>query len=124
VLGEVRRLRGQLADMTAERDQFARQLADLIEATDYDLAAYWRTLAARAAEQAAAVAYEEGIERGRQLQAAELERLWHIAADPIARGGAKRAELELRRWGPGGREHFGDPRPGDRKGGPVVVAGE
>lgn len=26
------------------------------------------------------------------------------------------AELELRRWGPGGREHFGDPRPGDFKG--------
>lgn len=28
-------------------------------------------------------------------------------------------ELELRRWGPGGREHFGDPRPGDHPGGPV-----
>lgn len=23
------------------------------------------------------------------------------------------ARLELLRWGPGGREHFGDPRPGD-----------
>ncbi len=23
------------------------------------------------------------------------------------------AELETRRWGPGGRAHFGDPRPGD-----------
>lgn len=23
------------------------------------------------------------------------------------------AELEAERWGPGGREHFGDPRPGD-----------
>ena len=23
------------------------------------------------------------------------------------------AELEARRWGPGGRAHFGDPRPGD-----------
>lgn len=29
------------------------------------------------------------------------------------------AELEERRWGPGGREHFGDPRPGDYMGGPV-----
>jgi hypothetical protein len=24
-----------------------------------------------------------------------------------------RCELEERRWGPGGREHFADPRPGD-----------
>jgi len=23
------------------------------------------------------------------------------------------AEIEARRWGPGGREHFADPRPGD-----------
>lgn len=23
------------------------------------------------------------------------------------------ARIELARWGPGGREHFGDPRPGD-----------
>jgi hypothetical protein len=23
------------------------------------------------------------------------------------------AEIEERRWGPGGRAHFGDPRPGD-----------
>lgn len=29
--------------------------------------------------------------------------------------------LELRRWGPGGREHFGDPRPGDFTGGPEAV---
>ena len=28
------------------------------------------------------------------------------------------AELELRRYGPEGREHFGDPRPGDYTGGP------
>ncbi|WP_345433797.1 hypothetical protein [Actinoallomurus vinaceus] len=26
------------------------------------------------------------------------------------------AELEALRWGPGGREHFGDPRPGDFEG--------
>jgi hypothetical protein len=23
------------------------------------------------------------------------------------------SELEIRRWGPGGRKHFADPRPGD-----------
>ena len=27
--------------------------------------------------------------------------------------------LESERWGPGGREHFADPRPGDYTGGPV-----
>lgn len=30
------------------------------------------------------------------------------------------AKLLLRRWGPGGREHFADPRPGDYRGGPVA----
>ena len=36
--------------------------------------------------------------------------------DRIARSTAPRpshAELEERRWGPGGRAHFGDPQPGD-----------
>ena len=27
---------------------------------------------------------------------------------------------EQERWGPGGREHYGDPRPGDHQGGPVT----
>lgn len=30
-----------------------------------------------------------------------------------AQAEADRAALEERRWGPGGRAHFGDPRPGD-----------
>lgn len=42
-------------------------------------------------------------------------------ADQAARGnqatsaadGPSHAELEGRRWGPGGRAHFADPRPGD-----------
>jgi hypothetical protein len=42
-----------------------------------------------------------------------------VIARPVARGGVGVAELELRRWGPGGREHFGDPRPDDYTGGPV-----
>jgi hypothetical protein len=32
-------------------------------------------------------------------------------------------EIELARWGPDGRKHFGDPRPGDYLGGPVVWDG-
>lgn len=38
------------------------------------------------------------------------------AAPPIVITGPSYAELELRRWGPGGREHFGDPRPNDFRG--------
>lgn len=34
----------------------------------------------------------------------------HLAERPT------HAELEERRWGPGGREHYGDPRPGDYPG--------
>ena len=30
---------------------------------------------------------------------------------------ARPTPLEILRWGPGGREHFGDPRPGDFLGG-------
>lgn len=47
---------------------------------------------------------------------------WFIALAP-AREAARRAakypsfaELEVRRWGPGGREHYADPRPGDYPG--------
>ena len=35
---------------------------------------------------------------------------------PHPASGPSHAELEERRWGPGGREHFGDPRPGDYRG--------
>lgn len=43
----------------------------------------------------------------------EMAQAWERAADPVAHGGPAFAELEERRWGPGGREHFADPRPGD-----------
>lgn len=36
------------------------------------------------------------------------------ALPPIVVDGDSHAELERRRWGPGGRARFGDPRPGDR----------
>jgi hypothetical protein len=58
----------------------------------------------------------DGCDDGRRAEARERDRAWNAVAAPIARGGPSFAELERRRWGPGGREHFGDPRPGDYPG--------
>ena len=53
-----------------------------------------------------------GFQAGyRQAEADEAAR-WAQIARPVARG-ISHAELEQRRWGPGGRAHFADPRPGD-----------
>jgi hypothetical protein len=41
---------------------------------------------------------------------------WRPVAARIASLGPTFSELELARWGPTGREHFGDPRPGDYPG--------
>jgi hypothetical protein len=60
--------------------------------------------------------YGDGYDAGRREEARERDQAWNAIAKPIARGGVTHAELERRRWGPGGREHFGDPRPGDRPG--------
>jgi hypothetical protein len=43
---------------------------------------------------------------------ADMARRWKQIARP-ALTGVPHAELEERRWGPRGREHFADPRPGD-----------
>jgi hypothetical protein len=68
-------------------------------------------------------AFRLGYEVGRQVgyreggedQARELDKAWNrIAAGPLR--GPLHAELEERRWGPGGRARFADPRPGDFKG--------
>jgi len=111
---EIRRLR-------AERDKARRQLAQLqavIVAPDptQDIE-YWRSLFADAHR-----GELEALTAERDALAAELrnrDRAWIEAATPIARRGPTFADLELRRWGPGGRAHFGDPRPGDYMGGPV-----
>ena len=55
----------------------------------------------------------EMYEAGRQDAEAEMAQAWAQAADPMAHGGPAFAELEERRYGPGGREHFADPRPDD-----------
>jgi hypothetical protein len=62
----------------------------------------------------------DGYREGREAEGAERDRLWAEAAAPIARGGPSFAELERRRYGPGGRAHFADPQPGDYAGGPVA----
>jgi hypothetical protein len=54
-----------------------------------------------------AAGYQAGY---RQAEADQATR-WNQAARPAA--GPAHAELEERRWGPGGRARFADPRPGD-----------
>jgi hypothetical protein len=46
---------------------------------------------------------------------ADMASRWHEIARTAVRGPAH-ADLEAERWGPSGREHFGDPRPGDYRG--------
>ncbi len=49
---------------------------------------------------------------------AQAERHLYQHLEPVLMSPAF-AELERRRWGPGGRARFGDPRPTDYRGGPV-----
>lgn len=57
--------------------------------------------------------YERGWRDGYEQTAADLEADWQEFTQPTAERLARDAGLMERRWGPGGREHFGDPRPGD-----------
>ena len=84
---------------------------------DADGIALWRALAD---------GYRAGCEHGYAIgyaaAEADMAAAWRAVADPVARGGPEYAELEERRWGPEGREHFGDPRPGDFPGRQVTAA--
>jgi hypothetical protein len=51
--------------------------------------------------------YEAGRREAEAEMAAEWSRITGATRGPDL------AELEERRWGPAGREHFADPRPGD-----------
>jgi hypothetical protein len=57
----------------------------------------------------------EMYQAGRRDAEAEMAERWNRIAGPVSRardlGGIE--EIEARRWGPGGRAHFADPRPGD-----------
>jgi hypothetical protein len=57
------------------------------------------------AREMAAAAFERGQMAGRVQAAADIKAVQH--------GLVLDAELDARRWGPGGRAHFADPRPGD-----------
>lgn len=67
-----------------------------------------RRLVRQAYESGRAAGWREGYEYGARL----LEADWPAYVRRLVRPSV--AELERLRWGPGGREHFGDPRPTDR----------
>jgi hypothetical protein len=66
---------------------------------------YRHHLAREMAEHAAAEAYERGAADGYAQAIADVKAVQH--------GIVRDVELETLRWGPGGRAHFADPRPGD-----------
>jgi len=83
-----------------------------------------RELAARLAErrmgyQAAKALLPAAFNAGYAQKHAELERDWHAIADPASRG-KPYVTYHARRWGPGGPEHFADPRPADRTPGEIL----
>jgi hypothetical protein len=86
----------ELLELSGERDRWMDRLG-----VEYRLG--WK------------LGYAAGVDEGRRLEAAERDRAWSRAAGVIIRGETY-DELELRRWGPGGRAHFGDTRPGDYQG--------
>jgi hypothetical protein len=53
-----------------------------------------------------------GFDAGYRQASADLDAAWAKLTRPVTHG-ISFAELEQRRWGPGGRAHFADPRPGD-----------
>ena len=82
----------------------AIEAAELVEAETR----YLHQLAREAYEAGHADGYRAGYRQADADQAAR----WNQAARAVTDGPAH-AELEERRWGPGGRAHFADPRPGD-----------
>jgi hypothetical protein len=54
----------------------------------------------------------EMYQAGRRDAEADMAERWAQIARPAAHAKSQ-TELEERRWGPGGRAHFADPRPGD-----------
>lgn len=54
----------------------------------------------------------DGYQAGYRQAEADMAARWNQAARTVT-AGPSFAELEERRWGPGGRARFADPRPGD-----------
>jgi hypothetical protein len=87
--------------MTPEQ---ALEAAELVEAETR----YLHRLAREAYEAGHADGFRAGYRQADADQAAR----WSQAAGAVT-DGPSHVELEERRWGPGGRAHFADPRPGD-----------
>jgi hypothetical protein len=77
----------------------------------------WERVALRREREALRTARAEGYQAGREAVTDEQDAEWRQACKAVARSGASHTDLEEWRWGSGGREHFGDPRPGDYRGG-------
>ena len=86
-----------ILERSEQRDRYGRRIL-----------AAWRE-GWRACEVAHTDDYEVGFSAGRLA----LKRAQHEAVELT--------ELEIRRWGPGGRGHFTDPWPGDYLGGPLPL---
>ena len=56
--------------------------------------------------------YQAGQRAGYRQADADQAAAWAKVTRPVTHG-ISYAELEERRWGPGGRARFADPRPGD-----------
>lgn len=100
---EIRRLRGESVALRGQLSDLGHLLAAYLKADDsptiaLDLARKW----AREAYQRGRA---DGVEEGRLEVVAELK-----TTDREVKAAF---ELEIKRWGPGGRAHFGDRRPGD-----------
>jgi hypothetical protein len=78
--------------------------AELVEAETE----YRNQLTREMAEHAAATSYERGAADGYAHAIADVKAVQHSLV--------RDAEMETRRWGPAGREHFADPREGDYPG--------
>jgi len=82
----------------------ATEAAELIEAET----AYRRQLA----REMFLAGQRAGFDAGYRQASADMAARWAQIARPVVHG-ISHAELEGRRWGPGGRSHCADPRPGD-----------
>ena len=79
--------------------------SDLMDATLRLRLAAWR--------EGYSAGYERGVRDGRAQAEADDEAWWRELARQVAHGGPSYAELERRRYGPGGRLSWIRPRPGD-----------
>lgn len=110
--GGIQRLRSRMREPEPrpgpepEAEGSAVRAAEAIEAAE--LAAAEIRYRNQLAREMGARGYERGVADGYARAAADVKAMQH--------GVVRDAELEARRWGPGGRAHFADPRPGDFSG--------